>query len=285
MRVNKLRVAAAQINPILMDIKGNLHKIEYFAEKAVKEEEAKLIVFPECALTGYVFSNIEDVKKVAEPIPGSSTKKLEDICKRLNCWIIVGLVEKSFKRYYNAAVLISPNGVEYKYRKTHLPYLGLDRFIDKGDNSIQPVNVNIGKLGLIICYDIFFPEAARVLALMGAELLVIPANWAEGVEFYADYLIQARAIENHINIIAVNRVGEEEGFKFYGGSVIVDCFGKVLAKSNRKEEVTAAEVDLNKARNKHIVRIPGLWEVNCFKDRRPELYKTICSNAKNIKLA
>ncbi|MBS7655856.1 carbon-nitrogen hydrolase family protein [Candidatus Bathyarchaeota archaeon] len=285
MRVNKLRVAAAQINPILMDIKGNLNKIEYFAEKAVKEESAKLIVFPECALTGYVFSNIKEVKKIAESIPGSSTKRLEEICKRLKCWLIVGLVEKSYKYYYNAALLISPNGVEYKYRKAHLPYLGLDRFINKGNMSIQPVNTSIGKLGLAICYDIFFPEVTRVLALMGAELLAIPANWAEGVEFYTDYLIQARAIENHINIIAVNRVGEEKEFKFYGKSMIIDCSGKVLAKSDGKEEVIVAEVDLNKARNKHIVRIPGLWEVDCFKDRRSKLYKIICSNTKKIKPA
>jgi predicted amidohydrolase len=278
MESNKLRIAAAQTHPILMNVKDNLHKIEQFMEEAVEEKNAELIVFPECALTGYIFSSVKEVRKVAESIPGPSTEKLESICKRLNCWLVVGLIEKSLQGYYNTAVLITPKGIEYKYRKTHLPYQGLDRFINKGDNLIQPVNTDIGKLGLAICYDIFFPETARILALIGAELLIVPTNWAKGVEFYIDYLIQTRAIENHINIIAVNRVGEEEGFKFYGKSIIVDCFGKVLVKGSEKEEILTAEVNLNEARNKRIVRISGAWEVNCFRDRRPELYKAICSN-------
>jgi predicted amidohydrolase len=276
MNERKLRIAAAQINPALMDVEKNLYKIERYIEEAVLKENAKLVVFPECALTGYVL-NFNEVKEVAETIPGQSTKKLEEFCKRLNVWIAVGLVEKSSKKYYNTAVLISPNGIEAKYRKTHLPHQGLDKFVNKGD-LIQTIDTPIGKFGLAICYDIFFPETARVLTLMNVELLIVLANWAEGVEFYTNYLAQTRAVENHINLIAVNRVGEERGFKFYGESIIIDCFGKPLIKANKNEEmIVTAEVNLNEAHNKHIVRIPGIWEVNCIKDRRPELYKVICA--------
>jgi predicted amidohydrolase len=90
-----------------------------------------------------------------------------------------------------------------------------------------------------------------------------------------NHLIQTRAVENHINLIAVNRVGEERGFKFYGKSMIIDCFFKILAEANKNEEIIVAEINLDEAHNKHIVRIPGAWEVNCIKDRRPKLYKII----------
>jgi len=273
MELRKLKVAAAQINPTLMNIKENLYKLEYFMREAVSKG-AKLVVFPECALTGYVL-NFDEIKEVAETIPGQSTKRLEAFCKRLNVWVIVGLVEKTSKLYYNTAVLIGPKGIKGKYRKTHLPYQGLDRFVNKGGNPIQPLNTPIGKFGLTICYDILFPETARVLTLMGIELLIVLTNWAEGVEFYVNHLIQTRAVENHINLIAVNRVGEERGFKFYGKSMIIDCFGKILAEANKNEEIIVAEINLDEAHNKHIVRIPGAWEVNCIKDRRPELYKII----------
>ncbi|MEM2228437.1 MAG: carbon-nitrogen hydrolase family protein [Candidatus Bathyarchaeia archaeon] len=275
MNLRKLNVAAAQINPALMKKEENLCKIVRFIEEATSKKNAKLIVFPECSLTGYVL-NFNEIKEVAEFIPGESTEKIEEICNQLNVWVIVGLIEKTSKSYYNTAVLIGPEGIKGKYRKTHLPYQGVDRFISKGDNFIEPIDTPIGRFGLAICYDIFFPETARVLTLMNTELLVVLTNWAEGVEFYVNYLIQTRAIENHVNLIAVNRVGEERGFKFYGKSMIIDCFGKVLAKANKNEEIIAAEVDLNEAYNKHIIRIPGVWEVNCIKDRRPELYKVIC---------
>lgn len=277
MEPKELRVAAAQISPAPMDKEANLLKVARFMEEAVKGESARLTVFPECALTGYALRSLKEVKEAAEPIPGPSTKELEKLCKRLNSWLVVGLVEESSGAYYNAAILIGPRGIEAKYRKAHLPYQGLDRFVDKGEGPIRPMGAPIGKLGLAICYDVFFPETARVLTLMGAELLAVLTNWAEGVEFYVDHLVQTRAVENRVNLIAANRVGEEGGFKFYGRSRIVDCSGKVLAEAGGDEEVIAAEVDLSEARNKRVVRIPGAWEVDCFKDRRPELYRVICA--------
>ncbi|MEM2123188.1 MAG: carbon-nitrogen hydrolase family protein, partial [Candidatus Bathyarchaeia archaeon] len=265
---NRLRVAAAQTAPILMDKEANLLKIEDYLEQAVKAG-ADLVVFPECALTGYALADIEEVKEMAEPVPGSSTERLERLCRRLECWAVVGLIESSERTFYNTAVLVGPGGIAARHRKAHLPFQGLDRFASKGREPLRIHETAIGKIGLAICYDIFFPETVRVLTLMGLELLVVPTNWAMGVEFYADHLSQARAVENHVNLVAANRVGEERGFKFYGRSRIVDPNGKILAEAGGGEELITAELDMAEPHRKHIVRIPGEWEIDILRDRRP----------------
>ncbi|MGC8961761.1 MAG: carbon-nitrogen hydrolase family protein, partial [Candidatus Bathyarchaeia archaeon] len=191
---SKLRVAAAQIAPILMDKDANLMMVEDYLEQAVKAG-ADLIVFPECALTGYVFTDAGEVREIAEPVPGPSTEKVEGLCRRLECWAVVGLIESSEKTFYNTAVLVGPGGIAAKHRKSHLPLQGFDRFASKGREPLRVHDTAIGRIGLAICYDMFFPETVRVLALMDMELLAVPTNWAEGVEFYADHLSQARAIE------------------------------------------------------------------------------------------
>jgi len=275
----RLKVGAAQISSVFLDKKANLGKVDRLLEEAAKSE-AKLTVFPECALTGYAFSNLEEVRKVAEPVPGPSTDQIEASCTRLGCWVVIGLVEAMEGSFYNTAVLIGPDGVAAKHQKAHLPYQGLDRFSKRGEGPLKVHETPIGKLGLAVCYDMFFPETSRVLALMGSELLAVPTNWAEGVEFYVDYLCQARAVENHINLIAANRCGEERGFKFYGKSRIVDCGGKILAEAGRDEELITAELDMIEPHRKHIVRILGQWETDYVKDRRPELYEMICTKLK-----
>lgn len=271
-----LKVAAAQIAPILMNKESNLLKVEDYLEQAVRAG-AELIVFPECTLTGYALADGREVKEEAEPIPGPSTEKLERLCQKLECWAVVGLVESSEKGFYNTAVLVGPGGIVARHRKAHLPFQGLDRFASKGGEPLRAHDTAIGRIGLAICYDIFFPETVRVLTLMGLELLAVPTNWAEGVEFYAEYLSQARAVENHINLVAANRVGEERGFKFYGRSRIVDPHGKILAEAGRREELITAEVDMTEPSRKHIVRIPKEWEIDILMDRRPELYRLICT--------
>ena len=272
----RLRVAAAQIAPILMDKEANLLKVEEYLEQTVKAG-ADLTVFPECAITGYALADIREVKEVAEPVPGPSTEKIEGLCRKLECWVVVGLVESSERGFHNTAVLVGPGGIAARHRKAHLPFQGLDRFASKGGGPLRVHDTAIGRIGLAICYDIFFPETVRVLTLMDLELLAVPTNWAEGVEFYAEYLSQARAVENHINLVAANRVGEERDFKFYGRSRIVDPHGKVLAEAGRGEELITAEVDMAEPHKKHIVRIPKEWEIDILKDRRPELYRLICA--------
>jgi len=225
---------------------------------------------------GYCYSDRQEAVSVSEPIPGPSTEHLRKICKQLDILVLVGLVEKQGEKCYNSAVLIGSEGIIGTYRKIHLPFLGLDRFVNRGDIPFKVYHTKFGKLGWLICYDGSFPESVRVLALKGAEIVALVTNWPEGSETSPKYIVPARAIENRINYIAVNRVGKERGFKFIGKSKIVDYEGRTLAEASAdKEEIIYAEVDLEKARDKRIVVAPGEYEMHRMKDRRPEFYGPI----------
>jgi len=173
-------------------------------------------------------------------------------------------------------VLIGPEGIVGNYRKIHLPFLGLDRFVNGGDIPFTVYNTKFGKLGWVICYDNSFPESLRVLTLKGVEIAALLTNWPEGVETTAKYIFPARAVENRINYLAANRVGNERGVRFIGQSKIVDFVGRILAEaSSDREEVICAEVDLEQARNKRTVFVPGEFELDRIKDRKPEFYGPI----------
>jgi predicted amidohydrolase len=270
--VQKVMIAGVQMEPKILEKKYNLEKIINFCKEAHKNG-AKLVVFPECALTGYCFSNLDETLPMSEPIPGPSTDSLQNVCRELNILILVGLIERERNQCFNAATLIASEGIIGNYRKIHLPFLGLDRFVNKGDIPFKVYDTKVGKLGWVICYDNSFPETIRILTLKGAELVALPTNWPEGVENTAKYIVPARAVENRINYIAVNRVGKERGFRFFGDSKIIDYSGKILAEAgSEKEEIIYAEVDLEKAREKRQVLIPGELELDRLKDRRPEFY-------------
>jgi predicted amidohydrolase len=127
-----------------------------------------------------------------------------------------------------------------------------------------------------ICYDGSFPESARCLMLLGADLVVLPTNWPTGAISTARTLIPARALENHLYYAAVNRVGTERGFRFIGMSRILGCTSEFLAVSEGDQPtILYADIDPEKARNKHLVNIPGKYELDRAKDRRPALYGPI----------
>ncbi len=128
-----------------------------------------------------------------------------------------------------------------------------------------------------ICYDGSFPESSRVLTLLGADLVVLPTNWPTGAVTTVCHLVQARALENHIFYAAVNRVGEERGFRFIGQSRIVQCNGDILVQAGEHDaEIIVAEIDPAIARNKRLVKIPGKYEIDRVADRRPEMYGPLC---------
>jgi predicted amidohydrolase len=268
-------VAGVQMNPILMDKEGNLSLIIQQLQLAASEE-ARLVVFPECALTGYCFESLEEAIPYAETIPGSSTNRLIEACQKLNIHLVLGMLEKDDEQCYNAAVLLGPQGLIGKYRKIHLPFLGVDRFVNPGNLGFQVHETPLGRIGLNICYDGRFPESARALALRGADIVLLPTNWPKGAEEFAEFLVNARGIENHLFSIAVNRVGKERGFQFIGRSRVANPEGKTLATaSGNQEEIIYAEIDPLESRNKQIVRIPGKLEINCIKDRRPQYYDNL----------
>ena len=131
----------------------------------------------------------------------------------------------------------------------------------------------IGNIGLHICYDCNFPESARVMARLGADILALPTNWPEGRGKVAKYVVNTRAYENKVHLAAVNRVGTKRGTRFIGNSKIVDAWGDTLAEaSSDQEEIIYAEISIAEARQKRIVLKPGEFELDFIGDRRPELY-------------
>jgi predicted amidohydrolase len=266
------KIAAVQMDCKLGDKLHNLKAIRARLREAATHG-ARLIVFPECALTGYCFDSAAEALEYAEPLPGPSTVDLALDCLQLGVWIVYGLLEREGDRLFNACALVGPEGLVAGYRKIHLPFLGVDRFATPGDQPFAVHDLGGLKVGLNICYDGGFPESARVMALQGADLVVLPTNWPTTARCSARYVSNARALENHIYYAAVNRVGEERGFTFIGLSRIVDCTGEDLTCSQGgQEEILYAEIDPAKARQKQEVKVPGKHKVNRLADRRPEMY-------------
>ena len=270
-----MKVAAAQINPQILDKERNLEKC-LDSIRIGSKAGATLVVFPECALTGYCFTSRDEATPMAESIPGWSTRTIAALCKELGTYVVVGLLEKSRDRLYNAAAFIGPEGLLGKYRKTHLPYLGVDRFVDHGDKLFQVYDMPLCRVGMSICFDLRFPEPSRVMALEGAEVLTLPTNWPEGAEVSARFFVNTRAAENRIYYVAANRVGTERGFSFIGESKIVDPNGRTLAEASPgKEELIYADIDPAVARSKRVIIRPGEFELPLWEERRPALYRPI----------
>jgi len=238
---------------------------------------ARLVVFPECALSGYCFESKDEALPHAEPLPGPASEAVAADCRALGTWAAFGLLERDGERLFNSCALVGPDGSLASYRKVHLPFLGVDRFTTPGDRPFAVHDLGGLRVGMTICYDGSFPESSRVLALLGADLVVLPTNWPEGARRTARYLVPARALENHIYYAAVNRVGEERGFRFIGQSRLIDPTGEVLALGGEGEEILYAEVDPARARAKRQVKIPGKYEIDRVADRRPEMYGPIVS--------
>lgn len=265
-------IAGVQMDVFLKETNRNLDRMtERLRETSAKG--AKLTVFPECALSGYCFENLDEARPFAQPIPGPATEKMRAACAELGCYAIFGLLESDGNKVFNAAALVGPAGVIGSYRKVHLPYLGIDMFTSYGDRPFAVHSAGELKVGMNICYDAAFPEASRSLALLGADLIALPTNWPPGSECTAASIINARAIENAVYFIAVNRVGTERGFEFIGRSKIVDTSGQTMAEAHGiGEEILYADIDPAKSRRKHIIRVPNKHEIDRLADRRPEMY-------------
>ncbi len=266
------RIAGVQMDVQIADVAANLsHICEKLRQTAAAG--AVLTIFPECAVTGYCFESLAEALPYAQSIPGPATNQIAATCAELKCHAIVGMLERSGERVFNAAVLVGPEGVVGSYRKVHLPFLGIDMFTTPGDRPFAVQSAGPIQVGMNICYDAAFPEAARCLSILGADLIVLPTNWPPGAECTASCVPNARAMENGVYYIAVNRVGTERGFTFIGRSKIVDPVGRTLAESQTLgEEILYAEIDPAWARNKHVIRVPGKHEIDRLADRRPEMY-------------
>lgn len=271
---NTLTVAIGQFNIRIFEKDYNIQRMVSMTRDAKRIHKADLIVFPECALTGYCFNSLDEVRSVAEALSGASVKRLSDLSREEQISIAFGFIESDHDKLFNCAVLCEPDGKIHHYRKVHLPYLGADRFVDKGDD-ISVLETGFGKAGFIICYDLRFPEISRVVSLQGARIIIQPTNYPQGAEAQLDYLISARACENRVFLLSANRIGEERGTKFIGRSQVVDISGKVIAEMEKEEGILAVTVDLDRAEQKDIIFEPNNYEIYLYKHRRPDLYGTI----------
>jgi len=270
-------IACAQIDCMLGDPKTNLDKI-ISSIRAAAKRDAKLVMFPECALTGYAYSSLDEAIPFAEKIDGASAEAIAEVCRETGAYAVVGFIEADGEKFYNAAMLVGPDGVVGGYRKVHLPFIGIDRFLTPGDRQFEVFELPFGKVGMNVCYDISFPEAARVLKLKGAELIALITNWPEASWRSPEFVANTRALENHVFFAATDRVGTERGWKFIGRSKIVDCNGDTLAEAGAEdEELLISAIDFRQANDNHIINVPGEYEIDRAKDRRPSHYSLIAS--------
>lgn len=266
------KIAAIQMDCQIGDVKDNLRRVELHMELAA-EENARLIVFPECILTGYGFQNREHGLQNAITQDSQAIQSIIEHCEELGVFVVVGYLEREGDKLYNSAICIGPEGVVGNYRKTHLPFLGVDRFVTPGTEPYQVYDLGGLKIGILICFDGSFPEPCRILSLLGADLIVLPTNWPEGAWGSSAHVPAMRALENHVYFLSCNRVGIENMFRFIGQSRLIDWTGEDLDYLDHDEEgMLLATIDPTLARNKQTVFIPGEYEVNRIAGRRPDLY-------------
>lgn len=278
--MTETKIACAQIDCVLGDPKTNREKI-IATIHAAADREARLAIFPECALTGYAYNSLDEAAPFAESIDGHSAEAIAAACRQTNAYAIVGFIEADGEKFYNAAMVAGPHGVIGSYRKVHLPYIGIDRFLTPGDRPFQVFDLPFGKVGVNICYDISFPEPSRVLKLMGAELIALLTNWPTAAWRSPQFVANTRALENHVFYAAVDRVGRERGWEFIGRSKVIDCNGDTLWEASADaEELLVVPLPLAEANDNRIVNVAGAYEVDRMKDRRPEFYDVISQRAR-----
>jgi len=265
-----MKIACVQFAPVFKNIKSNFD----YLVSTVKSIDADLVCFPELSLTGYFFQSFEEVLPFSIPFDSELLSELQNIATKLNRIIVFGFAEKAVNKVYNSCAVLFPESTfSFVYRKTHLFYR--ERFVfTPGDTGFivvkyPPLDVSIGAM---ICYDWRFPEAARSLALKGADLIVCPSNLVTKVWSLA---MPTRALENKIYLAVANRVGTEtnagETLHFNGKSGIWDYNGKLIATASEDNpEVIFAEIQPQETRNKSIDRFNDI-----FSDRRPEMYKVL----------
>ncbi|TYR80509.1 hypothetical protein FZC66_09025 [Priestia megaterium] len=234
-----MKVATYQFDIRFGDKEFNLKKIDHSLENV----NADLIVLPEFFTTGILFSGKEQILKQAELIPGDYTcNKLIEIASKHRCHLIGSIIEIDNGSLYNTAVVIGPDGYIGKQRKIHLPNYE-KQFFAHGD-ELNVFNIKDTKVGVITCFDCWFPEASRILASKGAQIICHSANIISASTYD---IVKVRAMENVVFFISSNRIGsesnQEQAWSFRGESRIIDPKGNILAMSKEEEELLVTEID------------------------------------------
>jgi predicted amidohydrolase len=264
--MRSLNLILAQISPKNGDKSYNIHLMEQVAKDA-RGGNAELLVFPELSLTGYVCRDF--FYQLAEPIDGPSVKTLCRVAEQNDLTIIFGMPLQGIVKgvLHNSAIMITPDGSVASYNKLYLPTHAVfeeSRYFRPG-NEVKTFEVKKCKVGLTICYDIYFPEIYRILTLDGAEVIFCIAASPSTRKEYFETLTRARALENGIILVFVNRVGIEDGLRFWGGSHIANSDGEISVKARYyDQEIVSTNLDLDEP-GKSRRLIPTL------KDLRPEV--------------
>ncbi len=259
----KLCAASVQFNIGLGQVDANLEKALAGLRRA-REKGARLAVLPEMWSTGYDYKRLS---ALAEETP-----RVLDALRRLSVeleMVIVGsLPEKDGSTLYNTAYVVDRGGIAGSYRKLHLfSTMGEDRFLGAGDRTLV-VPTSAGRLGIAICYDLRFPELFRKLALEGAEILCLPAEWPKPRQEHWRTLLRARAIENQLFVVAANCCGLQGKLDFFGMSLLISPRGEILAEGGETETELTALFDFEEMSSYR-------FQIPCFRDRRPEIYGTL----------
>jgi len=263
-----MKIGFVQFEPAFGEVETNLTTIEQLIENA----EADLLVLPELATTGYTFTEQEELFLLAEPFESSeSLGVLHDLAEKKSCALVVGFAEKSGESIFNSAAFLKPDRSRELYRKIHL--FGTEKkFFNHGNMPFEVYDYNGVKIGVIVCFDWFFPESIRVLALKGAQIICQPANL---ILPWCQKAMVIRSIENRVFTITANRYGHETvreySFSFTGESQITSPAGDILAQAPEDGDFIAViDIDPSEALDKNINKYN-----NIFEDRHPEFYGDI----------
>jgi predicted amidohydrolase len=262
-----MKIGYVQFRPLFGKKQKNLKRILGFLNEGA-DKNADLLVLPELCNTGYVFTSQAEVRALSEEVPeGETTQALVSFAGERNLCVVVGLCEKKENKYFNSSILAGPDGFISVYRKPHL----FDKeklWFTSGDGPISVYDTPKARIGVMICFDWFFPEVLRILALKGAQIVCHPSNL---VLPFCQRTLLGVAVQNRVFVITANRVGTEHGVRFTGMSQIVSPDMKTLAVSSKnREEVRIVEVDPKEADSKKISERNDLWA-----DRRVDLYRPL----------
>ena len=261
-----MKVGYFQSLPEFGEVEKNL---EQFALR-LTGVDCELLVLPELAFSGYQFVSQDEVLSLSEPIPGGpTTQRCLDLARRHGMHLVVGLPEREGERCYNSAIVVGPSGFVGSYRKSHL-FFEETLFFTPGDSGLHVWDIGKARIGVMICFDWYYPEVARTLALQGADILCHPSNLV--LPNCPDAMV-TRSLENCVFSLTANRVGQEArggklSLTYIGKSELVSPKGNILSRASiDKEELVVLEIDVNEARDKLINSYNDL-----LKDRRPHLY-------------
>lgn len=260
-----MKVGYVQLKTVFGEKQKNFDKVSDLLKDV---EDVDLIVLPELFATGYTFTSIEEVESLSESNDGKTSQFLQEMGKRTDAVIVGGFVEKFENKLYNSAMMISKDGVIDIYRKLHL-FNKEKKWFSPGNTKLKVNSIKGTKVGMMICFDWFFPEVTRTLSLLGAEVIAHPANL---VLQYCQNAMITRCFCNKLYAITANRIGTEnrgeDTFEFTGRSQITSFNGEVLSSAPSDSEfVDFVEIFPEKTQNKSVTPNNDI-----FDDRREDYY-------------